>query len=441
MNKRENSLEFGAMDGGTSDNLRGDAITGDRYYCPDFMEREWQHMWKRVWHIGGRCSQLGQPGDYVVHNLRHESVVLVCGEDLVIRAFYNVCQHRGNRLIWNHEGSVPSFNCAYHGWRWGTDGVLQHVLDPENFRDGDPCGKLRLKELPCDTWGGFVWYSFDPEVPVLLDYLEPIPALLENRNFDKMKRVLWRKVEVRTNWKFASDNFNESYHLPTVHPQMRENIDEDFRNTVFEMYPSGHNRMIELGQPSMRSDYANQLAPQWVDQLKQWDLNPDDFENKGAEGRLALQQQKRALGPARGHTYTNDLEDDELTDYFHHTIFPNLAVTATPVDGGVHVFRTEPHPTDPNWCTFEYWALAPEIEGQGEVLTVAGMMPFEEAELESLVYGQDEVGDFIDQDLGVAVWQQQGLRSEAYADAFLSEQETRVRRFHEVLNDYLEGRR
>ena len=199
--------------------------------------------------------------------------------------------------------------------------------------------------------------------------------------------------------------------------------------------------MIELGQPSMRSDYANQLAPLWVDELIAWDLDPNDFENKGAEGRLALQTQKRALGPSRGHAYVEQLDDEELTDYFHHTIFPNLTITGTPVDGGVHVFRTEPHPTDPNWCIFEYWALAPDITGQEEVPTVGGLVPFEEAELESLVYGEDEVGDFIDQDVSVAVWQQRGLRSEAYEDAHLSEQESRIRRFHEVLNDYLEGSR
>ncbi|MDX1580899.1 MAG: Rieske (2Fe-2S) protein, partial [Alphaproteobacteria bacterium] len=145
-----------ALDGGTSEHLRGDPITGDRYYSPEFMEREWEYMWKRVWHIGGRLAQLEEPGDYVVHNFRHESVLLVRGEDQKIRAFYNVCLHRGNRLVWNFEGSVPAFSCAYHGWRWGSDGTLEDVQDPDNFLGGNPCGKLKLKELPCDSWGGFV---------------------------------------------------------------------------------------------------------------------------------------------------------------------------------------------------------------------------------------------------------------------------------------------
>ena len=139
--------------------------------------------------------------------------------------------------------------------------------------------------------------------------------------------------------------------------------------------------------------------------------------------------------------YMEKLTDDELTDFHHHTLFPNLTITGTPFNGGVHFFRTEPHITDPGKCTFEYWGLYPGIDGAAQVESVSGMRPYEEAEAEVLTFGVDNVGDFIDEDLSVAVQQQQGLRSMAYRDAILSEQEARVRRFHEVLHDYLEGRR
>lgn len=429
------------MDGGTSAHLRGDKITGDRYYSPAFMEREWEQMWTRVWHIGARAVEMPEPGDYVVHNLRHESVLLVRQEDGSVRAFYNVCRHRGNRLVWTDIGSQPSFTCTYHSFRWGLDGVLENVQDPHDFAGGNPCGKLKLKEVACDQWGGFIWYNMDPDARPLLEFLDPMPLLLQNRDLASMTRVVHRKVAVDTNWKFASDNFNESYHLPTVHPQMTQMIDEDYRATTFEIYPNGHNRMIELGQPSMRSGMPNEVEPIWADMLRQWDVDPADFAGRSRAGREALQQAKRRLGPARGHHYVTKLADNELTDYFHHTLFPNITITATPINGSVHLFRTEPHPTDPEKCTFEYMALQPPIEGQDEVPTVCGMRPLGEAELENLTYGVDEVGDFVDQDLGVAVMQQKGLRSRGYDDAFLCEQEARVRRFHEVLNDYLEGRR
>lgn len=423
---------------------RGDPITGDRYWCRDFAAREWEHMWKRVWHVAGRTAQLPEAGDYIVHNFLHESVILIRQNDGTIRAFLNVCLHRGNRLTSNAEGSMSDgLSCAYHGWRWGRDGLLSAVQDRENFPQGDPCGKLRLKELPCDSWGGFVWYSFNPAATPLAEYLEPIPHLLAGRDLANWTRVLWRTLTVDTNWKFASDNFNESYHLPTVHPQLQAIIDEDYRNTIFEMYPSGHNRMIERGQPSMRSKFPNEVEPVWADMLRAWDLEPEEFQGRARDGRLALQQQMRKLGPERGYRYFETLHDDELTDHFHHTLFPNVTITGT--SDGLHFFRTEPIDGEPGKSTFDYWYMVPTIEGRAEAPTIYGLRPYAEAEHETTSYTDHQaalgIGDFLAQDLSIAVAQQKGLRSMGYQDAYLSEQETRVRRFHEVLNDYLEGRR
>ncbi len=113
---------------------------------------------------------------------------------------------------------------------------------------------------------------------------------------------------------------------------------------------------------------------------------------------------------------------------------------------GTHFFRTEPHPSDPEKCTFDYWFLAPRVAGQTEVMTICGPRPLEEARHEFVEYGSgaaiaDMMDSFLIQDLSVAVGQQNGFHSRGYSDATLSGQESRVRRFHEVLNDYLEGRR
>lgn len=424
--------------------LRGDPITGERYYSRAFAELEWERMWKRVWHVGGREAQLEEPGDFVVHKFLRQSVILVRQEDGSVRAFHNSCAHRGNRLVQTPEGGLPGgFTCPYHGWRYGLDGVVKDAQDADDFPQGNPCGKLHLKELRCESWGGFIWYSFDPNVKPLHDYLYPMPELMESRQLDKLTRVVWLTVKVNTNWKFSPDNFNESYHLPTVHPQMREMIDEDYKNTLFDMFPNGHNRMIEQGQPSLRAQHPNEVEPVWEYMFSQWGLDPADFAGRARDGRLALQKAKRELGPERGYRHFEALLDDELTDYFHHTLFPNVTITGT--SDGVHFFRTEPDGHDPEWCTFDYWYLAPKVEGQSEVPTVYGPRPLAEAEHEIATYGESSgghhLGDFIDQDLSVAVAQQQGFHSLAYEDCYLSGQESRVRRFHEVLNDYLEGRR
>lgn len=423
---------------------RGDRITGDRYWSKEFADREWQHMWTKIWHLAGRTAQLEEPGDFIVHTFAHESVILVRQRDGAIKAFFNVCMHRGNQLVSAEEGGVTShFTCPYHNWQWNIDGTLDHVQDEEDFPQGSPCGKLKLKELRCETWGGFIFWSFDPQAVPLLDYLAPVPDLLGNRDLENHVRVVWRTLRVKTNWKFASDNFNEAYHIPAVHPQFMPMIDDHYSTTTFEMYPAGHNRMIEKLQPSSRAPDAHEVKPLWAEVLSEWDIDPADFAGRAQEARIALQQARRKLGPSRGFTYFAKLTDDELTDQFHHTCFPNLTLTGTPE--GLHVFRTEPDAADPNWSTFDYWYLVPLVEGATEVGTLYGMRPYEEAPHEAGSFEQYQAqiaqGDFLSQDLSLAETQQRGLRSMAFEDAYLSGQETRVRRFHEVLNDYLEGRR
>lgn len=423
---------------------RGDKISCDRYWSTEFAEREWEHMWKKVWHVGGRVSQLEEPGDFITHEFMHESILMVKQEDGSIKAFFNVCMHRGNRLVNVEEGGVADvITCPYHGWQWALNGDLKWVLDPEDFSQGNPCGKLTLKEVRCDTWGGFIFWSFDPEAKPLLDYLHPIPELLGNRDLENYTRVVWMTLKVNTNWKFASDNFNEAYHIPSVHPQFMPMIDDHYTTTIFEMYPSGHNRMIEKLQPSSRTESKESIEPLWAEVLGAWDIDPENFKGTAQEGRIALQKARREKGPERGFHYADKLTEDELTDQFHHTLFPNLTLTAT--FEGLHVFRTEPNPEDPNWSTFDYWYLVPDVEGETEVATLSGMRPYEQAERETGSYTdyQAEIaqGDFLTQDLSLAETQQRGLRSMAFEDVYLADQETRVRRFHEVLNDYLEFRR
>jgi phenylpropionate dioxygenase-like ring-hydroxylating dioxygenase large terminal subunit len=255
--------------------------------------------------------------------------------------------------------------------------------------------------------------------------------------------VVWLTIRVNTNWKFASDNFNETYHIPSVHPQFMPMIDDHYSTTLFEMYPTGHNRMVEKLQPSTRGPDSSKMMPLWASVLSAWDIDPADYDGRAQEARQALIEARRRLGPSRGYHYFDRLCDEELADQFHHTCFPNLTMTGAME--GLHVFRTEPDAEDPNWSTFDYWYLVPEIEGQTEVATLMGMRPFAEAAHETVDFRNFEAeiayGDFLTQDLSLAETQQRGLRSMAWDDAYLAGQETRVRRFHEVLNDYLEGRR
>ena len=280
--------------------LRGDPIGGERYWSREFMEREWQHVWTRVWHVGGRLSEIPEAGDYVVHNFRHESVVIVRQPDGGVRAFYNVCQHRGNRLVWSTSGGVnDALTCAYHGWKWGLDGTLLDVQDPDDFADGNPCGRSAPERGALRVLGRLRLVQHGRQRPTARpSILHPVPTLMGGRRLETMTRVVWRTTQVRTNWKFSPDNFNESYHLPAVHPQLQEVVDEDYRNTVFEMYANGHNRMIEQGQPSLRARKPNDVEPGWQYQLEEWGLDPRDFAGRaaGRPGCLAAAEAESRRG-------------------------------------------------------------------------------------------------------------------------------------------------
>lgn len=434
------------LDASNANDLRGDAITGDRYYSKAFAQLEWDHMWTRIWHVAGRTNELAESGDFIVHDFMHESVMVVRQDDGSLRAFYNVCRHRGQRLVWN-GGHSNEFQCPYHGWVWGRDGVLKDLPDPDDFPQGNPCGKRTLKEVRCDTWAGFVWYTMDDEAPPLLEYLHPIPELYRNFPAESLVRVAWMKIDLETNWKFAADNFSESYHTRNLHPQVAPWIDQDHWTSRHEMYPNGHGRIVQPGRPSLRDRVPEGEPHPWDPTLREWDIDPDsypDYETKVMQGWLDLKAQKRKLWRERGYVHYEHLNDEELTDSPHTVLFPNVTISVL-ADQWIF-FRTEPHPDDPNKCSFDLWCLVFPVKGVEEFDTMAGLRPVREAEFEHRVFDggrglADMAGQIVFQDMTLAEGQQRGLHSRGYNDAYLAGQETRVRRFHEVLNDYIEGRR
>lgn len=420
--------------------IRGDAINGERYTSREFAQREWDAVFRRVWHIGGRVSQLEEPGDFCVQYFGRESILITRTQDGAIKAFYNVCPHRGNRLLHVDEGCVERIACSYHGWKFDQDGEVVEAQDPDDFPQGSPCGRARLQQVRCDTWGGFVWFSMAAEGPSLHEYLGALGVELANYATDDWVRVLWVTVEVDCNWKIIHDNFNESYHLPTLHPELATIVEEDFAQTKFDMFPEGHNRMQQLGCiPSKRSADPNRIEAPLDQWMREWNLDPADFAGRAREVRVALQKKRRELGPARGFTYWNQLTDAQLTDYNHCTLFPNFSLTMA--SDGFQLLRPIPHPTDPEKCLFEHWYMVPALPGAPDVDTPLGRVPRKPAEHVRFRHNDQSAGYVADQDLSVIVGQQLGLRSQAFGDVYITAQETRIRRYHEVINDYIEGRR
>lgn len=416
-------------------------IEGYRYTSRDFFKLEWDRVWTRVWLLLGRATDMPEPGDWQMEEVGPESFLMVRQDDGSVKAFYNVCQHRGNRLVFHDQGCQSQFVCAYHGWKWNKDGKLDWALDPEDFPQGDPCKNLRMKEVRCEVFAGFVWVNMDPDCVTLKEYLGPIWDDWNTYPISDMKRYLARSARMPNNWKVIQDNFNESYHLRAVHPESNTFIEEWYRDTQFDMCAEGHSRMImKAGLPS-RSLQGDQLQEPLISVLKDWGLNPEDFRGREREARLALQRQKRTLGPQRGYTHYEKMRDEQLSDFYHYTIFPNFAVSVT--SDGFHFLRSRPHPNDPERCVFDNWFYGTHPKGvTTPVSTPAGPVDRNaDVQHEIFDYMEKSLGFAMDQDMSITSGQQLGFRSRGFEGVYLSGQESRIRRYHEVIDEYIDGKR
>ncbi|MBI1182446.1 MAG: Rieske 2Fe-2S domain-containing protein [Alphaproteobacteria bacterium] len=424
--------------------LKGHTIPGYRYTSKAFADQEWEKMWTKTWLLLGREDEIPEPGDYQMEEIGPESIIMARQHDGSIKAFYNVCQHRGARLVFNEAGSVDAFTCPYHGWRWEIDGRLTYAQDAEDFPEGDPCKNLVLEEVRCETFAGFIFVNMDPDCVGLKDYLGPVWDDWAPYEIHTWKRYLALTARLPVNWKVVLDNFNESYHLPTVHPQAESSVEENYRWTQFDMSEEGHNRMwMRAGAPShiLETKGGVTILDGLAQQLRQWDLDPADFAGREYETREALQRQMRKLGPERGYAYFDNLRDHQLTDVYHYFLFPNFAVSVWA--DGFHFLRARPHATDPEQCVFDNWWYAPAPEGVTTPVMTAGGIVERDAEVEHEVFdfGEKSLGVPIDQDMAVTPGQQKGFRSRGYTGVYLPRQEHRIRRYHEVLDEYIEGKR
>jgi phenylpropionate dioxygenase-like ring-hydroxylating dioxygenase large terminal subunit len=423
--------------------LRSAPIGGERYTSREFMEREWDCMWARVWNIGALESEIPEAGDFVTHDLGPESLLFVRDDDGRVRGYYNVCHHRGNRLVSEESGQARMFVCPYHAWVWSRGGDLLRARDPEDFPQGDPCGKLQLTPVRVETWGGFIWFNLNPDADTLADYLQPVAREIDTYRMERMVRTHYITLEIECNWKVIQDNFNESYHIPAVHPQLKYFLDDTYQNTQFDLYPNGHNRMLMLGGgPSPRAaGEEDRVLKFMADELAYWGLDVEDFRGRVQEMRPALQARKRELGPEKGFDFSGYV-DGQLTDHYHYTLFPNLSFSMKP-DGCIFL-RAEPHPRDPGRCFFDVWyfTLFPEGSDEHFAASMSGSVQRgDPVEHQRGQLGDVFMGGGIDQDASVFVSQQKGLRSRAYGGGYLANQERRVVYYHQVLDDYLEGRR
>jgi hypothetical protein len=176
-------------------------------------------------------------------------------------------------------------------------------------------------------------------------------------------------------------------------------------------------------------------------ELEAWGLSPDDFRGRLGETRAALQRQKRLLGAEKGFDFSRYV-DAQLTDHYHYTLFPNVSLSLKP-DGCIFL-RGTPHPRDPEKCFFDVWYFTLFPEGCDEYFAhsmAEAVKRNEEVEHQTGKLGDVFLGGGLDQDASVFLSQQRGLGSRGYRGVYLSGQERRVQYYHQVIDEYIAGKR
>jgi phenylpropionate dioxygenase-like ring-hydroxylating dioxygenase large terminal subunit len=194
------------------------------YSDPEVLRRESDAIFRRAWQYVGHGGQVAEPGTYFTAHAGLIPVVVTRAADGELRAFANVCRHRGFPVA-DGAGARETLQCRYHAWTYGLDGGLRTAPRSDREQSFTP-EELSLVSFAVDTWGPFVFVYPDADAPPLDDALGPVPELVARLlDVDALEFRLRTDFELETNWKIACENFLECYHCATAHPGFSAVVD------------------------------------------------------------------------------------------------------------------------------------------------------------------------------------------------------------------------
>jgi len=194
------------------------------YADPDVLRREGARVFARSWQYVGHSGQVAEDGSFFASVAGQIPVVVTRARDGDLRAFVNVCRHRGH-VVASGSGQRETLQCPYHAWTYGLDGTLRAA--PRSDREpGFELGELSLQAIPVDRWGPFVFVNPDAGAAPLAEALGDVPArLAEIIDVDALEFRFRTEFELEANWKIACENFLECYHCAVAHPGFTAAVD------------------------------------------------------------------------------------------------------------------------------------------------------------------------------------------------------------------------
>jgi phenylpropionate dioxygenase-like ring-hydroxylating dioxygenase large terminal subunit len=251
------------------ESLGNGPITSDRYYRREFFEAERKAIFRCGWLHVGREAEVLQPGDFVVRSVEicDTSILILRDRENRLRAFHNVCSHRGSILVEQSAGNASAFVCPYHRWTYGLDGLLRGVPGGATFfgLDKENCG---LREVAVDTSAGFLFSNLDFDVQeTLATFLGDVAPVLARQPFALATDFVEFEVEMAANWKTAADNFQETYHISSIHQASLVGRVTGPHNPLGQplsyRFFGPHRQMLLWGNPEYRPGKVESIAYQF----------------------------------------------------------------------------------------------------------------------------------------------------------------------------------
>ncbi len=426
---------------------RDELLPVDAYISRDFLALEKDKLWSKVWQIACREEEIPNVGDFVEYTIFNESVVVLRSEPDKITALYNVCQHRGRRLV-HGRGNIRMFRCAYHQWRYDLNGKCTDIYQGDDYvslKKED----VSLPPVKVDTWAGWVFINLDPEAEPLLDYLSPVPEYLDPYELGKM-RCRWHKtVIVPCNWKTNQDAFMENYHVSTVHPQLLPYIDDralSFRNGRHAHYSMAPDNVgfavpapqlrVEKPRPSkdllleylemMERDLNAMFTPYDIEAAKELKNLPED--TPSGEVFVRMLELTREISKRDGSGGITISLQQLIKGGADWHVFPNHIVL--PTHSGALAYRFRPNGDDPNSAIFDVYSLMRYNEGEAPEIK----HEFYET------WNDEALGLVLTQDYANMEATQLGMQSRGFKGARPNPvQETSIANYHKVLREYVYG--
>lgn len=276
----------------TADSFRpgARALAREYYTSSDILAAEQERIFGAHWNCVGRASRLARAGDYLVRSIAGESIIVVRGQDGAVRAFFNVCRHRGTRLCSEESGRFGQvMQCPYHAWTYTTEGALVGAPHMQGVAGFDKSA-YPLHAAAVAEHDGFVFVNLASSPPPLAEWFAPLAVRLRRFGLERLEIGHRVEYDVGANWKLVFENYSECLHCPVIHPELASRLP----------YESGANDLVE---GPFLGGYMTIAEP---------------HESVTITGR--------ACGPPIG----GDLGEDDRRRAYYYAVMPNLLVSIHP---------------------------------------------------------------------------------------------------------------